>query len=177
MARAQTKLSEQEKKALRDFCKDNGLTEADLLRRMIRQILGDRVVKEDDKAPKIVKEGSNNFTLRLTGREIRMIEKRAEKEGFTFRTTWAVAVIRQALSSDPILTHDEIQSLRDSNRELAAIGRNLNQVAHSINIDYRNSEKFTPELFDALNEHISDHRSKVAAVLDASVNRWGVSDG
>jgi hypothetical protein len=177
MAIAKTGLSDAEKTALRQFCRESGVTEADLLRRMIQRILGDRIDNSGSKKPApVIKEGSNKLTLRLNGSEIRKIERRAEEEGFSFRTTWAVSVLRQALSSVPILTSDEIKAIRESNRELAAIGRNLNQVAHAINIDPRNEDQITPDLFEELRTHLVRHREKVSALLDLSLNRWGVVD-
>lgn len=177
MAIAKTGLSDAEKTALRQFCREKGVTEADLLRRMIRRILGDSIDTGEGKRPaSAVKEGSNNLTLRLNGSEIRKIERRAEEEGFSFRTSWAVAVLRQALSSAPVLTGDEVKAIRESNRELAAIGRNLNQVAHAINIDPRNEDQITPELFEELRDHLAKHREKVSNLLDLALNRWGVSN-
>ncbi len=176
MAIAKTTLSKDEKKALKLFCKENSISEADLLRKMIRQVARKQLNQTEQKrAPTTLPtEGSLQMNLRLTPGEMRKVIDRRKREGFSKRTAWAVSVIRQALNSTPALSQSDIQVLRESNRELAAIGRNLNQVAHAINIDPRHGDKVTPELFEALTVHIQSHRSKTSRVLDASLNRWGL---
>lgn len=176
MPRAATLLSKEEKEALKLFLQEMKVSEAEFLRRVIRQVLGDRIGASKDITPLDIKDAGNKFTLRMAGSEILAIENRAKKEGFTYRTSWAVSVLRQALSSAPIFTKEEIKVIRESNRELAAIGRNLNQVAHAINIDQRHEDQLTPDLFISLRDHLAEHRERVSRLLDISLNRWGVSN-
>ena len=176
MPRAAALINKEEKDALVLFLQEMKISEAEFLRRLIRQVLGDRIGTSKEKKPLDIKDAGNKFTLRMAGSEIRAIEERADNEGFTYRTSWAVSVLRQALSSAPIFTKDEIKAIRESNRELAAIGRNLNQVAHAINIDQRHEDQLTPELFNSLRDHLVEHRERVSRLLDLSLNRWGVSN-
>ncbi|HBT9902792.1 TPA: MobC family plasmid mobilization relaxosome protein, partial [Klebsiella pneumoniae] len=37
----------------------------------------------------------------------------------------------------PVLTDEEVNTVRESCRQLGAIGRNLNQVARALNIEFR----------------------------------------
>ncbi|ENB0120699.1 plasmid mobilization relaxosome protein MobC [Escherichia coli] len=41
----------------------------------------------------------------------------------------------------PVLTDEEVNTVRESCRQLGAIGRNLNQVARALNIEFRESDK------------------------------------
>ena len=77
------------------------------------------------------------------------------------------------LSKEPVLTDAEVNALRGSNRELAAIGRNLNQIARALNVEFRDSDKLNKELIDRLLEQIDGHRDKVSNLIDRNMNRWG----
>ncbi|WP_419587206.1 plasmid mobilization relaxosome protein MobC, partial [Thiolapillus sp.] len=65
-------------------------------------------------------------------------------------------------------------ALRESNRELAAIGRNLNQIARAVNIELENIRSIDARIFPELKNIINDHTETVASYVDASANRWGV---
>lgn len=170
MLKTEAILTEQEKASLTAFCKAQGITEAELIRRLLRKILGG--FPEEQEPAK--KKGSQNFTLRLDGEEIHEIEQRAKSEGFSFRTAWATAVIRQALKSVPALTKADAIALRESNRELAAIGRNLNQIARAVNIELENIHSIDARIFSELKNLINSHTETVAGYVDASANRWGI---
>ncbi|ELU1680204.1 plasmid mobilization relaxosome protein MobC [Vibrio parahaemolyticus] len=165
-----TRLSETEKKAWQGFCRANNLSESDMLRRVIQRISNETVsidspgLNYDKKARKI--------TIRLTEYEDRKLIERAEKEGYTTRTKWTTAVVQSALHKAPILSNHEINVLRESNRELAAIGRNLNQVVKALNIDFHENDKIKQDAIENLIERIEQHKGQVAELIDRNMNRW-----
>jgi len=173
MPRAETRLSQEEKDQWVRFCSQAGASEAELLRKMIMKVSGspapeERQAQEEPKSSKI--------TVRLTNREKRKIQDRVKTEGYSTRTAWASAAVRAALHHEPVLTEREIMALRESNRELAAIGRNLNQMARAINIDWRESEKLKLDHIEKLAGRIEHHKDQVSELLDRNMNRWG-NDG
>ena len=170
MPRAETRLSEDTKRAWAKFCKDSGMSEADMLRKMIERVTGG-VATSEDAEPNEPKSGK--ITMRFTEREQREILKRAKREGFPNRTNWATAVILASLHREPVLNDKELATLRESNRELAAIGRNLNQVARALNIEFRDSDKLKLEGIEKLAERIEHHKDLVADLLTRNMSRWG----
>ena len=80
------------------------------------------------------------------------------------------------LNREPVLTESEIQALRTSNRELAAIGRNLNQIAKVLNTEFRESDKLNRQAVLALSEKIDSHREEVAGLLQRNLNKWGIDE-
>ncbi|HIG1422041.1 MobC family plasmid mobilization relaxosome protein [Klebsiella pneumoniae] len=54
----------------------------------------------------------------------------------------------------PVLTDEEVNTVRESCRQLGAIGRNLNQVARALNIEFRESDKLKQEAIEKLAERI-----------------------
>ncbi|HHG9163891.1 MobC family plasmid mobilization relaxosome protein [Enterobacter hormaechei subsp. xiangfangensis] len=62
----------------------------------------------------------------------------------------------------PVLTDEEVNTVRESCRQLGAIGRNLNQVARALNIEFRESDKLKQEAIEKLAERIDQHLDHVS---------------
>lgn len=169
-----TRLSEGEKKAWQSFCRTNGVSESDMLRMMIQRVCGEAVPIDFPGLGDEKKTGK--VTIRLTGTEHRKLIERAKQEGYTNRTNWTTAIVLAALHREPVLTDDEVATLRESNRELAAIGRNLNQVARALNIEFRESDKLKQEAIEKLAERIEQHKDQVAGLLSRNMSRWDEDD-
>lgn len=173
MPQAKTTLSDSEKSDWSEFCHAAGESEAVMLRRMILKVSAGTVpsVTSNREEPK-----TGKVTVRFTDQEKVALLSKAELEGYGNPTRWATAVLRAALHREPVLTDSEIAALRESNRQLAAIGRNLNQVARALNIEFRESDKLKREAIERLVERIEQHKGLVSGLIDRNLNRWG-SDG
>ncbi len=66
----------------------------------------------------------------------------------------------------PVLTDEEVNTVRESCRQLGAIGRNLNQVARALNIEFRESDKLKQEAIEKLAERIDQHLDHVSELFD-----------
>lgn len=173
MPRAETRLSEAEKEAWAAFCKENHVSEATMLRKMIMRITEGRVpIKSLVYKP----AKSNQLKFRLGGDTLARLDKRAEQEGYQNRTQWAKATILGVLHQEPVLTDTEVEALNESTRQLGAIGRNLNQVARALNIEFRESDKIKREAIEALSERITEHIDHIDELFTRNMNRWG-NDG
>ncbi|HCI4281960.1 TPA: plasmid mobilization relaxosome protein MobC [Klebsiella variicola subsp. variicola] len=128
---------------------------------------------EVDLEPKGLAEvKTNQINIKLPASKIDEITQRAKQEGFPSRTTWVVSVISQALDNKPVLNDEEANTIRASNRELSAIGRNLNQIARKLNIEFRDSDRLSAEAIERLSDAIEQHKTAVAIFLDKSQKRW-----
>jgi len=117
------------------------------------------------------------LTIRLSSKEHELLVKRIQQEGFPSKTSWLKNVVQFLLKRDPVLTDAEINALRESNRELAAIGRNLNQIAHVLNSDARVPDKLTFKTILELKTYIDKERNKISELVNKSLNRWdGTND-
>jgi hypothetical protein len=70
--------------------------------------------------------------LRLTKGESAAANAIARHEGFSL-TRWIVALINARLYATPQLGQRELETLAQSNMQMLAIGRNLNQLARAAN--------------------------------------------
>lgn len=172
MPRVEARLTDTDKRAWVTFCKANGLRESDMLRRMIQRVAGAAVTLDDCEG----ETRSCKLTIRLSPTQDRWLAERAQKEGYSSRTSWVTAMVLAELHREPVLTDAEVSALRESNRELTAIGRNLNQVARALNIEFRESDKLKRDAIEKLVELIELHKEHVASLLSRNMNRWGDDD-
>jgi Na+/phosphate symporter len=81
-------------------------------------------------------------------------------------------MIQSNLTKQPVMTGEELNALQATNRELVAIGRNLNQVAKSLNQAFHETERgrldYLKELKQAINKNINEIRNLVRV----SKNSW-----
>jgi hypothetical protein len=164
-----TRLHAEEKTVWENFCRNHNMTEAAMLRVMIKQVSG-RLKATEIPEPEDPK--TEKITIRITGRDKYRIIKRAKKEGYSNRTRWVTSLVLSALHREPVLNSDEIAVLRESNRQIAAIGRNLNQLVRALHTDARISNRITRAEVKILGDQIEDHVSKVAELLEKNLNRW-----
>lgn len=173
MPRAETRLTDDEKKAWRDFCQDRSVSESDMLRLMIKQVSGG---EGEAGTPDQEEKKIEQISIRISSKDKYRLIKRAMKEGYPNRTSWVTSLVLSALHREPVLNQDEITALRESNRQLAAIGRNLNQMVRTLNTDARAQMRITRAEVKDLAGLIEDHKTKVAELLNQNLNRWGMDD-
>lgn len=171
--RIERRVTKEQKEAWQAFCHAQGVSESDMLGLMIEKVTAGSVAL-DHKGLKETK--TDQLNIRLNTRDMKRITERAKAEGFTSRTAWLTAVAMANLNREPVLTESEIQALRTSNRELAAIGRNLNQIAKVLNTEFRESDKLNRQAVLALSEKIDSHREEVAGLLQRNLNKWGIDE-
>lgn len=120
---------------------------------------------------------SERVTVRFSKTEMAALRGLAEEFGGV--REWLVALARSRIQpTAPQFSLNEVQALYESNRELWAIGRNINQVAHAINLDIKQTGRLESSAarlreLEGLNAVINAHTSNVMRVCNASLDRWG----
>ncbi len=168
---AKTQLTEIEKANWKQFCQLHGMSESEMLRMLIN-----RVSPEAANTSYFKENKTNKITIRLSNENHKKLSHRAKTEGYITQTSWVTSAVMSNLFREPILTNEEMTVLRDSNRQLAALGRNLNQITRVLNIEFRQSDIVTKEMIEVLNERIEEHKAKVYQLLNKNRNRWNVVD-
>jgi hypothetical protein len=111
------------------------------------------------------------FEILMTKSEKAAVQERANLERCSQRR-WIIDAIRAGLTREPQFGMKEIDALGESNYQLLAIGRNLNQVAKTMNEGRRDSVKI--ESIARLRQIIDAHTDKVSGAIRASVERWNI---
>lgn len=111
------------------------------------------------------------FEILMTKSEKAAVQERANLERCSQRR-WIIDAIRIGLTREPQFGMKEIDALGESNYQLLAIGRNLNQVAKAMNEGRRDS--VTIESIERLRGVIDAHTNKVSTAIRASLERWNI---
>jgi predicted transcriptional regulator len=111
------------------------------------------------------------FEILMTPSEKAAVLERSNLERCSQRR-WIIDAIRAGLTREPQFGMKEIDALGESNYQLLAIGRNLNQIAKAINEGRRDSVAI--ESIEQLRQVIDVHTDKVSTAIRASLERWNI---
>jgi len=162
------------KKPWSDYCESLGKKPGAALKEAIEQQLEKAAKKPPplrqtgvvpDDEPKV------RFEILMTRSEKAAVEERANLERCSQRR-WIIDAIRAGLTHEPQFSMDEIDALGESNYQLLAIGRNLNQVAKAMNEGQRDS--VAVESIERLRAIIDAHTEQVSRAIRASLERWNI---
>ena len=166
------------KTRFRAMAQARGLSESELLRAVVLAVTGEDSLPSpatpDRPAPETTE--SNRMTVRLPRFLLDATQARAKSQGMA-PSRWVAALVQSNLSRQPVMTEAELLELRASNRELAAIGRNLNQVAKALNESFHQSDRVKIETLNALAASLEQQRQSIRDLVRASQQTWGASDG
>lgn len=116
-------------------------------------------------------EKKKRFEILLTPTERAALIERAAYDGSSPRR-WVVAAMRARLTREPQFGMRELDVLGESNYQLLAIGRNLNQIAKRLNEGGKGGP--TLEVIEELRSTIRAHTDQVNRAMRASLERWDV---
>lgn len=119
---------------------------------------------------------SERVTVRFSVEEMQAIQPLVEEFGGV--REWIVALVRSRIRpGSPQFTLKEVQALYESNRELWALGRNVNQIAHAMNLDMQQAGRLEGSArqlheLENLKAAIDQHTARVLTMCNESFNRW-----
>lgn len=111
------------------------------------------------------------FEIMLTDSERDALATRVNEENCSVRQ-FVIDALRAALTHEPQLSMQEIEILGESNFQLLAVGRNLNQIARRLNEGKH--EPVTVERIEELKEIIDAHVQKASDSIRANIERWNL---
>ena len=149
------------------------------LRAIVAQVVANaRIEPAELEVPRAPERRSERVATRFSKEEMGELKRHAQDFGSV--QAWLVALARARIKPGiPQFTHDATKALYESNRELAAIGRNVNQIAHALNaeLQQRGELRSNPDLLDELStlkRQIEAHTHRVVDVFIESTSRWKV---
>lgn len=159
-----------------DYCAGLGKTPGAAVKEAIEQQLEKAAKFPPPKTFQQTKEAPDRepkvrFEILMTPSEKAAVHERSNLERCSQRR-WIIDAIRAGLTNEPQFGMKEIEALGESNYQLLAIGRNLNQVAKTMNEGRRDS--VTIESIARLRQIIDAHTDKVSGAIRASVERWNI---
>ncbi|EJK98791.1 MobC [Pseudomonas fluorescens Q2-87] len=159
-----------------DYCKALGKKPGAAIKEAIEQQLAKAAANPQPKIYHQIHEApaaepKQRFEVLLTASEKAAIKERAQMERCSMRR-WIVDAIRAGLTHEPQFGMSEIDALGESNYQLLALGRNLNQISRRLNEGAY--EPVTVERIEALTRIVDNHTDIVNRAIRASLERWNV---
>lgn len=94
-----------------------------------------------------------------------------------YRGTYLSNLFRAHLDQRPVLCDAEIQAVRQVARQLADMGRNINQIAKKLNTSLDPTHQVTSLDYEQVKMLIELEASAVKDLIKANLRGWGVNDG
>lgn len=145
-------------------------------RALLREVIHQYLLKPR-KYPAVLPDANNcdseHLSVRLPMFLANVVRERAAYWGMS-ASRWKASLIQAHLMREPVLSDTQIQALRESNLELRAIGRNLNQIARALNARPDETDRVKLEVIEALVEVINSHVETAVQLIRHSQNDWGV---
>lgn len=173
MPRLTAHVDEATKQAWRRLARERGVSESALLA-AVATAAANQIDKLDLSGYTNRERGGvrAKIDIRLKPAENRAVMAAATTDGLPSRQAWIIALIRGRLLNVPTPSATELTELRESNRQLSAIGRNLNQVAHAVNVDYRQHGSQVGETLERVHAALVRENKAVTALVRATLGRW-----
>lgn len=164
------------KARFRSMAKARGLSESELLRAVVLAVTGEDNDTDQPIEPDAEKADTARMTVRMPRFLMEAATARGKAKGMA-PSRWIAALVQSHLTRQPVMTDDELAGLLASNRELAAVGRNINQIARALNEAFHETERVKIERLAQLRDAIVKQRAAVRALVRASQNSWVADDG
>ncbi|MGY4831825.1 hypothetical protein ACVNIS_24845 (plasmid) [Sphaerotilaceae bacterium SBD11-9] len=85
---------------------------------------------------------------------------------------WIAALLQSNVLKLPVLLEDELQRVDLAARQLAALGKNLNQVAKALNQAYHETDRVKLDELAALRRAVTETRDAIRTLIQSSRNVW-----
>ena len=154
------------------YCAASGASTSEAIRDLLGKSLIDlsasdnTIYIDDESVPRV------RLELRLTTRERAAIEDRCLTDGFTSANRWIVSLIRANLQKEPEFGESGLDALYESNRLLAPLARNLNQLTRDVRQLGIQVPPYRFRILEHLQTALTAHIKVVAIVISRNVGRW-----
>lgn len=171
----QCRVSHEAKARLQAIARDRGVTESDLLKKLVDVALLQSAGSSDLSVaePLVAVSRNARVFVRLRPEDHVLLRERAAGRGMA-AATYASIVLRTHLRSVARIPDREFAELKRAVAELGAIGRNLNQIARVANETRRVSGPSTQDL-QAVLRACTALRDRVKDLLHANTSSWETS--
>jgi predicted transcriptional regulator len=92
-----------------------------------------------------------------------------------YRSAYLANLLYAHIDRRPVLCHEEVNAVRQVARQLADIGRNVNQIARKVNIDPDRADLSAFD-FELIRMLLDVETSAVKELVHANLRTWGATD-
>lgn len=159
------------KTRFRRMAKARDLSESELLRAVVLAVTGEDVIDSEPVTPDTTRTEIERMTVRMSRFLLEGAAARAKAKGMA-TSRWVAALVQSHLTRQPVMTQAELVALQTCSRELAAIGRNINQIAHALNSAFQETDRVKLEKLEELGHAVAASRGAIRSLVRASQDAW-----
>lgn len=151
-----------------------GMSPSELLRAIVaRELAGGNCLLEDIEDIEADPENadSRRMTIRIPSFAHQAVCARATRCGMK-PSKWVAALVQSNVTRMPVFAENELRVLEETNRELFAIGRNVNQMSRVLNEAHFKTEQLRIEKLAELAAYIRKTRDAIRGLIRASRGVW-----
>lgn len=169
-----TSVTPERKAAFLKKAREYDRTESQLLDWLVGQVLKDEVASEN-----VEEAGPRTKTLqtKVNARMKKDVEQRAMESGNGSASTYLYLMIKAHLSKKPSFTEKELDEVHRGGNQLAALGRNINQIARALNTSLDNAHLAMGIDLAEIAKEVNAYRDSVRKLMQANLAAWGVEVG
>ena len=153
---------------------DKGLSESELLRSIVMEVLLNNPFNESEKPDLTLdfeKTETERITVRMPGFLLEAAKEKGREKGMA-TSRWIAALVQSNIAKNPVMADQELITLKATIRELTAIGRNINQMARALNESRNNVDKVNLDTLYFLGDSLKRNLSAVRELVRASQHVW-----
>lgn len=164
-----TRVAPDIKNAFSDMAKQKGLTESEFLRSIVLN-----TINQPSHTPKIENDTDIEMAelkIRLPKFLITAAKERAGNHGMAV-SKWIKSLVQSNLIKTPVLFDDVVLVIKKTDRELAAVGNNLNQIARKFNESGFEPDLVKVEKLNEVKQEVKQVRKAIDNLIRVSCNGW-----
>ena len=154
------------------YCAASGASASEAIRDLLSKSLRDQPASDETTHIDDESEPRVRLEIRLTPKERSALQDRCVTDGFTSANRWIVSLIRANLQKEPEFGETGLDALYESNRLLAPLARNLNQLTRDVRQLGIQVPPYRFRILEHLQTALTAHIKVVATVISRNVGRW-----
>jgi antitoxin component of RelBE/YafQ-DinJ toxin-antitoxin module len=179
------RVDEKTKQAFNEMANNHGLTESELLGLILNGTINE-TTKQNDKQnnSKILPQGKiltkaetelKQITLRMPLFIMTAAETKAKAHGMA-TSRWIKSLVQSNIIQPPVLIDSAIIALKETDRGLAAIGNNINQIARRLNESVFKTDMVRIEILEEVKQEIKAVRLSIDELIRVSRDGWSIDN-
>ncbi|EHI7937663.1 MobC family plasmid mobilization relaxosome protein [Salmonella enterica] len=175
LKRVSAYVTESEKAEFSGRAKLAGYTESMLLAFIVRQFLKNQSAELPTNQPHDQGLKSDRVTVRFRPKHYGKLLELSSARGMKPSSYLSNLFVVHSTQS-PVFSKAELAAVREAAKELAALGRNVNQIAKAINITDEEIYQVKKLELQELSAQLNAIRAGLKDMLRANLDSWGVKD-
>jgi hypothetical protein len=163
-------VSRETKERFTEFARGQGVSESALLKRVVEALIGGNEVRNATLLPLERVPSSGRLSVRLTVDDLLLLRERARSRGMP-SATYVSLLVRSHLRNLAPIPDNELKTLQQAIGQVSAIGRNLNQIARSVNAGERPDGPSKADLY-AILRACTGLRDAFKGVIGRNIRSW-----